>query len=147
MSPFRRFLLRAVGLLLVGILIATVVGYQFWGIGAVPLVAWSAASALLLGIVGFRSMLKGLRMPMSGVAGVQVTLLVGLIVRLLLLCVSQIAVFAIYGREWGSRALLATVSFYMIVLGAEVFTLARELGIFAPRASKPETKREEGTPQ
>ena len=136
MSSTGRFLLRAVGLLLLVGAIAIGVFFPAWGMGAVACFTWSMVWALVLGVVGFKSMQKGLQLRIVSTTQVQLVLLIGLASRLLILCASQVVVFAKFGREWGSRTLLATAAFYVLVLGVEIYTLAQELGHFGGQSKE-----------
>ena len=121
-----RFLLRAGGLCLIvgAIAIYGLYGVEGWGWGVVPLVLWSILWALVLGVIGLRSMVKGLSAPGNQVLK---TILAGLFVRLAVLAASQLLVFWYAGPDWGARALLATTVLYVVVLFVECHTLVREL--------------------
>ena len=121
-----QFVLRACGVALVA---AGVGMFQYhakegWGGGVVPLFLWAALSSVAMGIVGFQSMRKVFRstpQQMIAVMGM------GIFIRVLILGVSQGSVYFLFGKEWGARALLSTTLFYLLVLGVEVVTLARDM--------------------
>ena len=61
--------------------------------------------------------------------GPLLSLLGALAPSFVVLVATQSVVFLGWGREWGVRSLLTTTLFYLLVLGTEVFSLARELGM------------------
>ncbi len=138
------FMVRACGLLLILGGISVGFFYRTWGIGVVPCLGWAAAWAWVLGAVGFRSMQKGLLLKANESTQVTGILLLGVLFRLLILGGSQGAVYVIAGNDWGNRALLATASYYVLVLGVEVYTLAQEMGIVGGSRRQRASRRSEG---
>lgn len=124
MSFARVFLLRAAGLVLVAGAIALYVLRQKWGEGAAPSLAWAALWAWILGVIGYRSLSAAMACEPTRMLGVMSK---GLAFRALVLAASQAGIFLAYGGEWGRRTLMATVLLYLLVLGAEVFTLNQAL--------------------
>ncbi|MFQ5653473.1 MAG: hypothetical protein ACE5GW_01930 [Planctomycetota bacterium] len=124
MTPVRQFHLRAGGVLLVATALAALALHDAWGRSGILCLTWSAGWAYILGVIGFRSMRRSLACERSKMAGV---VLAGLGIRVLLLLVSQGAVFVGIGGEWGRRSLLSTVLLYLLVVGVEVITLTQGL--------------------
>lgn len=123
-ASLARFLARATAVLGIAVLCATALfaSRPGWGWLTVACFAWSAASALGLGWVGFHNMSRALTCPPTRMPAI---MLLGFLLRGFLLVVSQLAAYALVGPEWGHRLLIATTVFYLFVLGVEVHTLNR----------------------
>lgn len=121
-----RFLIRAVGLVLVVGAVAAVGLYRKtdWGVGVVPCLLWSMVWAVVMGVIGFRSMGRAFQVPPKEMIKV---VFAGLLVRVFVLAASQAAVYVVIDAQWGARALLATTLFYLVVLGAEAYSLVLEM--------------------
>ncbi|MEE8142573.1 MAG: hypothetical protein V3T77_05695 [Planctomycetota bacterium] len=111
-----------------------------------PCLLWAVLCALVLGVVGFRSMQRGLVLKTHDSVQVTRILLFGVVLRVLILAGSQGLVYLISGKDWGNRALLATAVFYVSVLMIEVYTLAQSMGIFTPRRTPEERGNGEEKP-
>ena len=79
---------------------------------------------VLFGVIGFRSMGRAFQVPPKEMVKV---VFLGLMVRVFILAASQAAVYVVLDAQWGARALLATTRFYLVVLGAEAFSLVQEM--------------------
>ena len=133
------FLLRLVGVVLIGAAAGAAIVRDSWGSDAIPALSWAALWACVLGLVGFRSLRKTMLAPAEKLVGL---MLLGLLMRFLILVASQAVVFLVVDAEWGQRTLFATVLLYMLALGVEVVTLNGALrrgdlrrGEFRPGAS------------
>ena len=82
------------------------------------------AVAALLGVLGIRNLLSILRSEADRAVG---KVFLGMGLRALVLAVSQVPVFNIYGHETGGRTLITAVCFYLVVLGIEIFSLQQYL--------------------
>jgi hypothetical protein len=120
----RVFLLRAAGIVLIAAAVALYLVREKWGAGAAPSLGWAALWAWVLGVIGYRSLARAMACEPVQMLGVMSK---GVMLRVLVLAVSQAAVFRVYGGEWGRRTLMATVLLYLLVLGVEVFTLNQAL--------------------
>lgn len=118
------FLLRAGGIVLIASAIGVLLTRETWGSPGILAISWGALWALVLGLIGFRSLGRAMACEPTKMMGVMAT---GLIQRVIILAASQAGVFLLYGGEWGRRTLSATVILYMLVLGVEVFTLNQAL--------------------
>lgn len=86
--------------------------------------AWSAACALVIGFLGLGSTRRALRCPPQQMV---VHVMGGLILRGAVLVGTQLLVYVLCGPLWGSRTLLATTVFYLLVLAVEAYHLQRML--------------------
>ena len=111
-----------------------------WGTGIIPCLLWCMTWSVVMGVVGFRSMGRAFQVPPKEMVKV---VFLGLMVRVFILAASQAAVHVVFDAKWGARALLATTLFYLVVLGAEAYSLVLEMrnGTLRPA----ETMRPGGT--
>lgn len=119
-----RFLLRTVGLLLIIGALAYSPVSNLWEEETVAILGYGMAVATLLGVLGLRNLLAILRSDADRAVG---KVFLGMGLRALVLAVSQVPVFNIYGHETGGRTLIAAVCFYLVVLGVEIFSLQQYL--------------------
>ena len=119
-----RFLLRTCGLLLIiGALVYSPVS-SLWEEDTLAILGYGMLVAALLGVLGIRNLLAVLRSESDRAIG---KVFLGMGLRAVVLAVSQVPVFEMYGRETGGRTLIAAVSFYLVVLGVEIFSLQQYL--------------------
>ena len=119
-----RFLLRTLGLLLIIGALAYAPVSTLWGEQTVSILGYGMAVAALLGVLGIRNLLSILRSEADRAVG---KVFLGMGLRALVLAVSQVPVFNIYGHETGGRTLITAVCFYLVVLGIEIFSLQQYL--------------------
>ena len=138
-----RFVLRAAGLTLIAGAVAMVSFYreEGWGPGTVPCFLWAMLWAVVLGVIGFRSMRQVFEVPPREMLRV---VALGVILRLFVLVASQVAVYLVIDKTWGARTLLSTMVFYLLVLGVEVYSLLQEWkgGAARPQGAGEEAKLE-----
>lgn len=96
-----------------------------WGEGTMALFGWAAGLALVLGLIGYRTLRAGMFSASQGEMVKHV--LGGLFARFLLIIGTHAVWIFQFDSTWGQRALLSTVGLYMVALGLEVFTLNQEL--------------------
>jgi len=120
-----RFALRLLALLAVAAGGTGILLQPMWGNGAFWLLGWSTAWGLLLGILGYRSMRTGI--VAKDATEMSRIILGGLFLRVLVIVVSHTLLYWELGSDWGMRALITTVAFYVLALGCEVFTVNQEL--------------------
>jgi len=97
---------------------------SLWEEDTLAILGYGMLVAALLGVLGIRNLLAVLRSESDRAIG---KVFLGMGLRALVLAVSQVPVFEMYGRETGGRTLIATVSFYLVVLGVEIFSLQQYL--------------------
>ena len=119
-----RFLLRTLGLLLIIGALAFVPVSSLWGDETVPILGYGMVVAALLGVLGIRNLLAILRSEADRAVG---KVFLGMGLRAVVLAISQVPVFDMYGRETGGRTLITAVCFYLVVLGVEIFSLQQYL--------------------
>ena len=97
---------------------------SLWEEDTLAILGYGMLVAALLGVLGIRNLLAVLRSESDRAIG---KVFLGMGLRALVLAVSQVPVFEMYGRETGGRTLIATVSGYLVVLGVEIFPLQQYL--------------------
>ncbi|MFN0058600.1 MAG: hypothetical protein ACKVX7_09115 [Planctomycetota bacterium] len=114
----------AIYLLLLG-----VAGYYLlkprWGTETAELVGWGVGWSWLLAICGYYTLRSGL--ASTSQRQVVKYFLGGVLLRVVILIAAHSVAAWFLGQDWMHRALFATVGFYLLGLGLEVFALQREL--------------------
>jgi len=119
-----RFLLRTSGLLLIIGALAYLPISSLWGDDTISILAYGMAVAILLGVLGVRNLVSVLQSEVDLPLG---RVFLGMGLRALVLAVSQVPVFNMYGSETGGRTLITTVCYYLVVLGIEIYSLQEHL--------------------
>ena len=139
----RRFLIRAIGVILVlgGLATAVLYSQEGWGSTTIPALGIAAGFGLVMGTVGFVTAIRGVLN-----AGTQVTPVVGSLMSGMLASVACLAASFFVGRAllgpvgddqdiWGRRVLFSALGYYVALIVVKVMTLSQELSrISAARA-------------